>query len=138
MAFCGRPVHQKHYGRKFIVRILALATICGSLVRPGAAQAGQLGLASWHDPSGGSCRTASEHCWLDSEMVAAHRTLPMGTKVRVVNLSNGHEAVVRITDRGPYGRRRIIDVSRCAARQLGLLRSGTARVRLEPLPPDGA
>ncbi len=67
-------------------------------------------------------------------MVAAHRTLPMGTKVRVVNLSNGHEAVVRITDRGPYGRGRIIDVSRCAAKQLGLLRSGTARVRLEAVP----
>ena len=70
-------------------------------------------------------------------MVAAHRTLPLGSRVRVVNLSNGHEAIVQITDRGPYGHGRIIDVSRCAAQQLGLLRSGTARVRLEPLPPDG-
>ena len=69
-------------------------------------------------------------------MIAAHRTLPLGTKVRVVNLSNGHEAIVQITDRGPYCRGRIIDVSRVAAQQLGLIQLGTARVRLEPLPPD--
>ena len=138
MAFCGRPVHPRPLRKKFTVRISVLAIAIGSLVLPGAVRAEQLGLASWHDPSGCGCRTASEQRWVSTAMVAAHRTLPMGTKVRVVNLSNGHEAVVRITDRGPYGRGRIIDVSRCAARQLGLLRSGTARVRLEPLPPDGA
>ncbi len=104
----------------FAVRILALAMVTGALALPGAVRAGQFGLASWHDPSGGSRRTASAQRWVNTEMVAAHRTLPMGTKVRVVNLSNGHEAVVRITDRGPYGRGRIIDVSRCAAQQLGV------------------
>ena len=70
-------------------------------------------------------------------MIAAHRTLPLGTKVQVVNLANGREAVVEIRDRGPYCRKRIIDVSRVAAEQLGLLKSGTARVRLEVLAPDG-
>ncbi len=130
-------MHPRHRVKKFVVSILTLAVASGSFVLLGTLRAEQLGLASWHDPSGCGCHTASESRWIDTEMVAAHRTLPMGTKVRVINLSNGHEAVVRITDRGPYGHGRIIDVSRCAARQLGLLRSGTARVRLEPLPPDG-
>ena len=136
MAFHARPMHPRHRVEKFAVRVLTLSMAVSSLVLPGMLRAEQLGLASWHDPSGCGCHTASANRWTNTEMVAAHRTLPMGTKVRVVNLSNGHEAVVRITDRGPYGHGRIIDVSRCAAQQLGLLRSGTARVRLEPLPMD--
>jgi rare lipoprotein A len=60
----------------------------------------------------------------------AHRTLPFGTRVLVTNLRNGKTAIVRITDRGPYGRGRIIDVSRAAARELDMIGSGTARVSL--------
>jgi rare lipoprotein A len=62
---------------------------------------------------------------------AAHRTLPFGTKVLVTNVANGKTVVVHITDRGPYGRGRIIEVSRAAARQLGMIGSGTAMVRVE-------
>jgi rare lipoprotein A len=98
------------------------------------------GIASWHDPSGSASarRTASERPWSGSELIAAHKSLPLGTRVRVFNLSNGREVVVVITDRGPYRRGRIIDVSRSAAQQLGLIQSGTARVRLEMLKPGAS
>ena len=65
------------------------------------------------------------------ELTAAHRTMPFGTKVLVTNVGNGRSVIVRINDRGPFGRGRIIDVSTTAARQLGMIASGTAMVRLE-------
>jgi rare lipoprotein A len=65
-------------------------------------------------------------------MTAAHRSLPFGTKVRVTNVNNKRTVVVRINDRGPFGnRRRIIDVSRKAARRLGMLRAGVVPVTVE-------
>jgi len=63
---------------------------------------------------------------------AAHRTLPFGTLVRVTNLRNGRSVIVRINDRGPFGRGRIIDVSRAAARALDMIGSGIAKVRIDP------
>ncbi len=68
-------------------------------------------------------------------MVAAHKTLPLGTVVRVFNMTNGRMVVVVITDRGPYRRGRIIDVSRSAAQKLGLIGSGTAHVLVEKVLP---
>ncbi len=69
---------------------------------------------------------------------AAHRHLPLGTYVRVTNLANDKSAVVKINDRGPFIKGRIIDVSKEAARELAMLNSGTARVRIEVLsPPQG-
>ena len=65
-----------------------------------------------------------------NQLTAAHRTLPFGTKVLVTNVGNGRSVIVRINDRGPYGRGRIIDLSIAAARELGMIRSGTARVTL--------
>ena len=82
------------------------------------------GLAAFY--SGG--RTASGEVTGPTWLTAAHRTLPFGTKVRVTNVRNGKMVVVRITDRGPYGRGRIIDVSRAAARELDMIDSGTAMV----------
>ncbi len=66
-----------------------------------------------------------------NQLTAAHRTLPFGTSVLVTNVSNGRSVTVRINDRGPFGRGRIIDVSIAAARQLGMLGSGTARVTVD-------
>lgn len=63
-------------------------------------------------------------------LAAAHRSLPFGTKVRVQNLANGRSVVVRINDRGPYAGGRIIDVTQGAAEQLGMIRTGTARVKV--------
>ena len=76
-------------------------------------------------------RTASGEVTGRSGFTAAHRTLPFGTMVLVTNVRNGRTVVVRITDRGPYGRGRIIDVSRAAARELDMIDSGTAMVSVE-------
>jgi rare lipoprotein A len=84
------------------------------------------GLASFY--SGG--RTASGEVTGPAGLTAAHRTLPFGTKVMVTNLRSGKTVVVRITDRGPYGRGRIIDVSRAAARELDMIDSGTTMVSI--------
>src|ERR1700731_1176225 len=64
-------------------------------------------------------------------LTAAHRTLPFGTRVLVTNVRNGKAVIVRIVDRGPFNRGRIIDVSRAAARELEMIESGTARVSVE-------
>jgi len=84
------------------------------------------GMAAFY--SGG--RTASGEITGPAGLTAAHRTLPFGTKVLVTNVRNSKTAVVRIVDRGPYGRGRIIDVSRAAARELDMIESGTAKVSL--------
>ena len=91
------------------------------------------GTASWYGPGFAGRRTASGETFRPSELTAAHRTLPFGTLVRVTNLDNGTRVVVRINDRGPFSKGRIIDLSRRAAQELDMLRSGTARVRLEPV-----
>jgi rare lipoprotein A len=79
--------------------------------------------------SGG--RTASGERTGPNGLTAAHRTLPFGTKVRVTNHHNLKTVVVRIVDRGPYGRGRIIDVSRAAAVELDMIRAGTVMVSIE-------
>jgi rare lipoprotein A len=76
-------------------------------------------------------RTSSGEVSGPNGFTAAHRTLPFGTMVRVTNIRNGRSVTVRINDRGPYGRGRVIDVSHAAARKLGMISSGTARVRVE-------
>lgn len=88
---------------------------------------GETGYAAYY--RGG--RTASGEVSGPTGYTAAHRRLPFGTKVLVTNLSNGRSVTVRINDRGPYGRGRIIDVSTAAARELGMIGSGTARVRVD-------
>jgi rare lipoprotein A len=79
----------------------------------------------------GGGRTASGERTGPNDLTAAHRTLPFGTKVRVTNHHNGRTVVVRIVDRGPYGRGRIIDLSRAAARELDMISAGTAMVIIE-------
>jgi rare lipoprotein A len=91
------------------------------------AKAEQVGHASWYALRS---RTASGEMMNPSEMTAAHRSLPFGTRVLVENLSNGRSVVVRINDRGPFVKGRIIDVSKAAASSLGMLGSGTAQVRV--------
>jgi rare lipoprotein A len=76
----------------------------------------------------GGGRTASGEVTGSTGMTAAHRTLPFGTRVLVTNVRNGKTVIVRIVDRGPYGRGRIIDLSRAAARELDMIDSGTAMV----------
>ncbi len=91
----------------------------------------EVGEASWYGPGFHGNRTASGEVYDMEAMTAAHRRLPFGARVLVVNLDNGRETQVRINDRGPFARNRIIDLSRAAARDIGMLGSGTARVRIE-------
>ncbi|WP_157858258.1 septal ring lytic transglycosylase RlpA family protein [Pelodictyon luteolum] len=91
------------------------------------------GRASYYALRFNGRRTASGEKHDGAELTAAHRTLPFGTSVRVTNLRNGKQVVVRINDRGPFRKGRIIDISPAAAREIGLIRSGTAKVRIETL-----
>ena len=91
----------------------------------------ETGVASYYAHEFHGRETASGRTYRKNEMTAAHRTLPFGTKVRVTNLENGRSVVVTVTDRGPYRRERIIDLSKRAARKLGMIQSGVARVRLD-------
>jgi rare lipoprotein A len=91
------------------------------------------GKASWYGPGFHGKRTANGERFNQNDLTAAHRSLPFGTKVKVTNVHNGRSVVVRINDRGPFSRGRIIDLSKAAARLIGLFQSGTAPVILEVL-----
>ena len=81
--------------------------------------------------------TASGEPYRGKALTAAHRTLPFGTQVKVTNLANGRSVVVRINDRGPFHRRRVIDLSRAAAERLGMVRRGRAPVEVQVLAAAG-
>jgi rare lipoprotein A len=91
------------------------------------------GLASWYGPEFDGNESASGETFNQNELTAANRSLPFGTKVRVTDLQNGRSVVVRINDRGPYAKGRIIDLSTAAARILGLIQTGVAPVRIDVL-----
>jgi rare lipoprotein A len=91
------------------------------------------GMASWYGYDGSGNRTATGERYNPEGLTAAHRSLPFGTRVRVTNTRNGRSVVVRINDRGPFIRGRVIDLSAGAARILGMMRSGVAPVRIEVL-----
>ena len=88
------------------------------------------GKASWYGGKFHGRRTSSGERFDMNELTAAHPTLAFGTRVRVLNVANGREVVVRINDRGPHIRSRIIDLSKAAAAALGFLHTGEARVEL--------
>ncbi|MGH6694663.1 MAG: septal ring lytic transglycosylase RlpA family protein [Sphingopyxis sp.] len=94
------------------------------------------GVASYYGNELAGNRTASGERFDPGQLTAAHRSLPFGSMVRVTNTSNGDSVVVRINDRGPFSRGRVIDVSHAAAREIGMHRSGTARVKLALLNDD--
>jgi rare lipoprotein A len=89
------------------------------------------GEASYYGAELAGHRTASGERFDPSELTAAHRTLPLGAKLRVTNLANGKSVIVRINDRGPGPRSRVLDVSLAAAKQIAMIRSGKAQVKLE-------
>ena len=91
----------------------------------------QTGVASWYGPNFQGNRTANGEIFDMNKMTAAHKTLPFDTIVKVHNLDNGRNVTVRINDRGPFIKGRIIDLSRQAARELDMIGPGTARVGLE-------
>jgi rare lipoprotein A len=91
----------------------------------------QVGVASWYGPDHQGKSTANGEQFDTAKLTAAHRSLPFDTIARVTNLSNGESVQVRINDRGPFVRGRIIDLSSAAARALGSREDGLVRVRLE-------
>ena len=93
-----------------------------------------VGIASYYGRQYHGKKTASGETYDMNKMTAAHRTLPFGMKVRVTELSSNRSVVVRINDRGPFTRGRIIDLSLAAARRLGMVQTGSAKVKVEPAP----
>lgn len=91
----------------------------------------QHGLASWYGNEYHGRQSASGEIFNENALTAAHRTLPFGTVVRVYNEKNGRQVVVRINDRGPFIRGRIIDLSKAAAREIDMIVDGVVPVRLE-------
>ncbi len=93
----------------------------------------EFGVASWHGPSPSSreSRTASGRRWTNGDLIAAHKTLPLGSFVRVTHLKSNRVVVVQIVDRGPYVRGRIVDLSPRAAAAIGITASGVGQVKLE-------
>lgn len=102
------------------------------LVAPQPAAVLSRGRASWYGAKFHGRRTSSGERFDMHDLTAAHPTLPFGTKLLVRNEANGREVVVRVNDRGPHTRGRIIDLSRAAAAALGFIRAGEARVVLFP------
>lgn len=96
----------------------------------------EVGIASWYGPGFHANRTANGERYDQNELTAAHRTLQMPSLVRVTNLDNGRSVVLRVNDRGPYSKGRIIDVSSRAADLLAFKGKGTAKVRVETLPTE--
>jgi rare lipoprotein A len=120
------------------VIVLAILAACApatqtALTPPAAAQGleSSEGRASWYGAEFAGRRTANGEIYDPSQMTAAHKTLPFGTFVQVTNPNSGVSVVVRINDRGPFKPGRVIDVSRAAAEQLGMIGPGTMIVRLE-------
>jgi rare lipoprotein A len=115
---------------RLLKAILALGLFASPLVVQAAEAGLGIGNASFYGAEFVGRRTASGEAFDPQAMTAAHRTVPFGSLIRVTNLSDGRTVVVRVNDRGPWSRDRIIDLSYAAAKQIGLHRSGMARVEL--------
>lgn len=121
----GNPPFYEVGGRRYVV----LGSAAGYV---------EQGVASWYGPDFHGGRTATGETYDMNAMTGAHPTLPLPTWVRVTNLENGRSVVVRLNDRGPFARDRIIDLSRAAAQALDMVRAGTARVEVRSLAEAGA
>lgn len=105
---------------------------------PPAPSFSQVGVASYYAAKFENRKTADGERFKSDGFTAAHRTLPLGTMVRVTNLENHRSVVVRVNDRGPFARKRIIDLSPAAARALGIRNQGLMRVRIEVVSEEAA
>lgn len=122
-----------NYFYKLILLVagLVILTGCASTPAPAPESAGgEVGIASYYADRFHGRQTASGERYDRNAFTAAHRRLPFGTHVRVVNLDNGKTVDVRINDRGPFVAGRVIDVSYAAAQNLGMLQRGVVRVRV--------
>lgn len=116
----GNPPFYEVNGRRYVVLDSAVGYV-------------EQGIASWYGPDFHGGRTATGETYDMHAMTGAHPTLPLPAWVRVTNLQNGRSVVVRLNDRGPFARNRIIDLSRAAAQELDMIRDGTAMVEVRSL-----
>ncbi len=116
----GNPPFYEVGGQRYVV----LSTAAGYV---------EQGIASWYGPDFHGGRTATGETYDMNAMTGAHPTLPLPAWVRVTNLENGRSVVVRLNDRGPFAKGRILDLSRAAAEQLDMIRKGTALVEVRSL-----
>lgn len=119
-----------------LAAVLATAACSHAGPRPGSAEdrgeeRGQVGLASYYARSLHGRLTASGERYDRGAMTCAHRSMPFGTLLRVTDVDSGRSVVVKVTDRGPFTGGRLIDLSWAAARALGMVERGVARVRVE-------
>ncbi|HOJ02363.1 MAG TPA: septal ring lytic transglycosylase RlpA family protein [Bacteroidota bacterium] len=121
-------------------RLLALLLlglwICGSGIAHAQPGFTQTGIASYYGKDFHGRKTSNGEVYNMYALTAAHKTIPLNSLVRVTNLTNNLSVVVRINDHGPHKKGRIIDLSRGAAEKIGMIRSGTAKVRLEVIEED--
>ena len=114
------------------IPVAALIAAGFALASPALAQdpeeSFEVGVASWYGSEFAGSITASGEPFRPGALTAAHPTLPLGTEAKVVNLRHGREVVVRINDRGPFIRGRVLDLSKAAADKLGFIRSGHVQV----------
>ncbi|WP_066660651.1 septal ring lytic transglycosylase RlpA family protein [Sphingomonas sp. CCH9-H8] len=130
-----------------VIMLTAAAPIAAQDAAPAPATSGTAtvlasGMASYYGDAHAGNRTASGERFDPDGMTAAHRTLPFGTKLRVTDPSTGRSVIVRVNDRGPFHKSRILDMSEGAARELGIVRRGRAMVQIaladaEPAASDG-
>jgi len=140
-------------GRLGVFAIAKIATICGMIAAcaahppvpaplpaPPIPASSLVGVASWYGPGFNGHRTSSGEVYNQEDLTAASTLFPLGTRIMVTNLGNGRAVEVAINDHGPYAKGRMIDLSYRAARVLGMVGPGTARVRMDVLstPADSA
>jgi rare lipoprotein A len=116
-----------------IRKVVSVAAVAAALLSVSTAAYAQCGGASWYGPGFNGKRAASGEIFNENAMTAAHRSLPFGTKLQVTDQLTGKHINVTINDRGPYHGKRIIDLSKAAASQLGFRNRGTTSVCIEQL-----
>ncbi|SDR84078.1 rare lipoprotein A [Halopseudomonas litoralis] len=138
---CKKPdeleMYSMHVTVKPLVALLLLAVMSGCSIAPKPGSGGQwvghteAGQASYYADKFQNRQTASGELYKAGRKTAAHRTLPFGSKVKVTNVRNGRSVVVRINDRGPFVRGRVIDLSRSSFARIGDISAGLLKVRIE-------
>jgi rare lipoprotein A len=142
------PRHPRHRLVRLLVVAVAVLVLPGGRVQAdsqategltGAIERGlvtlvQEGVVSWYGAAFHDRKTASGELFDSAALTMAHPSLPFGTRVKVTNLRNGRSVVVRVNDRGPFVGKRIADLSQAAASEIGMMRRGVARARIEVVP----
>ena len=125
----------KTHMKAFRLIVVTLLSVMPGAIQVASAASAQEGEASYYADSFNGSVTASGELYDKNALSAAHRSLPLGTKVKVTYLKTGKSVIVMINDRGPYAKNRIIDISGAAAKKIGLIDAGHGRVRLEIIEP---